>query len=42
MSSLEDVFLQGTKCAIFVSRFTTTKMLNKFDGGKFVMKSLET
>ena len=43
MSSLEDVFLQGIKCAIFVSRSITTKMQsNEFDGGRSVMKSIET
>ena len=41
--SLDAVLLQGTKCAIFVSQSTTTKILsNEFDGGRSVMKSLET
>ena len=42
MSSLVDVFLQGIKYAIFVSRSTMTKMLsNEFDGGRSVVKSIE-
>ena len=43
MSSLVDLFLQGIKYAIFVSRSTTTKMLsNEFDSSRSIMKSIET
>jgi hypothetical protein len=36
------VFLQGTKCAIFVSQFTITNTTSKVsEDGKSMMKSLE-
>ena len=43
MSSLEAVFLQGIKCAIFVRQSTTMRMLsNDFDGGRSIKKSIDT
>jgi hypothetical protein len=43
ISSLVMVFVQGTKCAIFVSQSTITNIASKFlEDGKLVMKSIET